>query len=177
MFDIYWTSSTVSDCLGKIEIKPFEEFLWWQRKTSFKRNLLKILDAHRPLFWVHEDISEHLYLSTTKIWSNCSRLPYLFLWLCIHLYLLVSWQVSSDQSLILSTFDTWYLTFDIWKLENLNICTFEHLNIWIFEHWNIGTLEHWNIGTLKHWNIGTLEHLTFNQHQSASCDINCIDTV
>ena len=33
---------------------------------------------------------------------------------------------------------------------------------------------HWNIGTLK---IGTFEHLTFNWHQLASCDINCIDTV
>ena len=45
------------------------------------------------------------------------------------------------------------------------------------KYWNIGTFEHLNIGTLDHWNIGTLEHYTFNRHQFASCDINCIDTV
>ena len=36
-------------------------------------------------------------------------------------------------------------------------------------------LRHWN--TLEHWIIGTLEHSTLNQHQFASCDIKCIDTV
>ena len=28
----------------------------------------------------------------------------------------------------------------------------------------------------NNWNIGTLEHSTFNQHQSASCNINRIDS-
>ena len=37
-------------------------------------------------------------------------------------------------------------------------------------------LERLNIGSLENWIIGTLEHSTFNQHQLASCDINCIDS-
>ena len=43
------------------------------------------------------------------------------------------------------------------------------------DYWNIGSLEHFR--TFEHWIIGTLEHLTFNQHQFASFDIKCIDTV
>ena len=93
-------------------------------------------------------------------------------------------------------FDLWHLTFDIWTFEHLNIWTFKNLKIWRFEdlkiwkfwrfenlkiwtldHWSIWALDYWIIGLLEHWNIGTLEQLTFNQHQSASCDLNCIFAV
>ena len=107
--------------------------------------------------------------------------------------------VRSHKSLTLLTFDIWHLIIwafehvNMWTFEHLNIGTLEHLNIWTLGYWNIGTLEHrniwtlehwkigtlenWNIGTSKHWNIWTFENSTFIQHQSASCDINCIDTV
>ena len=47
-------------------------------------------------------------------------------------------------------------------------------NIGIFEHWNIWKFEQFYIGTFEHWNFWTFEHSTFNQHQSASWDINCV---
>ena len=56
--------------------------------------------------------------------------------------------------------DIWYLTFEIWTFENLNILTFEHFDIGTFEHFDIGTLEHWHIRTLEHLDIWTL----VNQH-------------
>ena len=126
-----WTSSTVSYCDGKIELRPFEEFLCEEKNQLQKKFVEHFECSPTPLLGsrgpLRSSESEHLYLSTTKIWSNCSRLPHLFLWLCIHLYLLVSWQipttiskmtvgtpeVRSDQCLIWLTFDIWHLTFDI----------------------------------------------------------------
>ena len=57
--------------------------------------------------------------------------------------------------------------------------------------WANGSINQWTNGpmdkkllqpyekknTLEHWIIGPLEHSTFNQHQFASCDKNCIDTI
>ena len=112
-------------------------------------------------------------------------------------------EVHSNKNLTFwhLTFDIWLLIFDIlhpkmdqWTNGPVVQRTYWPIDQWTdgpMDQWTIGSmdkkllrlyeiknkLEHWNIWTLDHWNIGTLEHLTFNQHQFASCDINCIDTV
>ena len=72
-------------------------------------------------------------------------------------------EVRSHKSLTLLIFDIWYLTFDMWTFEYLNIWTFEHLNIWTFDYLKIWTFEHLNIWTFEYLNIWTFDLLNI-QH-------------
>ena len=113
-----------------------------------------------------------------------------------------NWYLTFDISFL--TFDIWHLTFDIQPMDQWINGKKDQWTNGLMDQWSNGPRDQWSSGPMDqwtngpmdqwtiwtngqetlatlwkrqtHWNIGTFEQLNI-QHQSASCDINCIDTV